>query len=88
MNGEFSGIVIRVIYMNQIKCCCMKSVITPKSIPDGSTWYGNIKAGGPTPPRIVVEVTEYSEESIFIHPAEKPKANSPADREHLFEPKY
>ncbi|HEX6192638.1 MAG TPA: hypothetical protein VFZ42_09745 [Chitinophagaceae bacterium] len=67
----------------------MDTLISPKSIPDGNLWYGNIKAGGPTPPRIVeMSESEYNEEPMFIHPAEKPKANSQADREHLFEPNY
>ncbi len=65
----------------------MDTLITPKSIPDTNQWYGNIKTGGPTPPRIL-EMSEYSEEPMFIHPAEKPKANSQTDRENLFEPNY
>jgi hypothetical protein len=65
----------------------MDTLITPKSIPDANQWYGNIKTGGPTPPRIL-EMSEYSEEPMFIHPAEKPKANSQAEREHLSETNY
>lgn len=65
----------------------MDTLITPKSIPDGNSWYGNIKAGGPTLPRIA-EMSEYSEEPMFIHPAEKPQANSQADRKNHFETNY
>ena len=68
----------------------MDTLITPKSIPENNTWYGNIDAGGPTLPRIVeMEMSEYNEQPMFIHPAETPHmAFSPADRESLFESNF
>ncbi|HYF30404.1 MAG TPA: hypothetical protein VD993_04745 [Chitinophagaceae bacterium] len=65
----------------------MDTLIKPKSIPESNPWYGDIKAGGPTLPRIV-EMSEYNEQPMFIHPAEKPQAFAAADRETLYEPNY
>lgn len=63
----------------------MEILTPPKSKPETDKWFGkNNGAGCPSRPE-VAEVEEVEDEPVFVHPAEKPQANGPVYRAHLYE---
>ena len=62
----------------------METLTPPKSKHDMDQWYGNGPAGCPSEPE-VIEVEEYGNEPIFVHPAEKPQGGGPVYRANLYD---
>ena len=60
----------------------MEILTPPKSKSEKDKWYGNGKAGCPSQPEI--DIDEYGDEPVFIHPAEKPQ-NNQVYRANLYE---
>lgn len=62
----------------------MEILTPPKSKHETDQWYGPGSAGCPSQPE-VLDVEEYGNEPIFVHPAEKPQGGGPVYRANLYE---
>lgn len=62
----------------------MELLTTPKGTHENDQWFGNGGAACPSQPE-VVDIEEYGNEPIFVHPAEKPQGHGPVYRANLYE---